>query len=166
MGRMENPNLEDTSPIHIQPEPQTPVDPGETRPIVLDLGSPEANDIEQTVRTPLRPEQAGAENTAETMPVPVKPEIPQPPPPAGPPGPEVPVRRSFSLRSWSLLGLLGLLLVGLLSAFGGYTSGIGQRTSAQATQLAGVVDEQFQLGIQDMEAHRFDLARQRFEYVI
>jgi tetratricopeptide (TPR) repeat protein len=34
------------------------------------------------------------------------------------------------------------------------------------TQVAQQVEEQFQLGLQDMEAKRYELARQRFEYVI
>jgi tetratricopeptide (TPR) repeat protein len=70
------------------------------------------------------------------------------------------------LASWSLLGLVGLLLVAILSSFGGYNEGIRLRKQAEVAQKSAVADEQFQLGLQDMEAGRFDRARQRFEYVI
>jgi tetratricopeptide (TPR) repeat protein len=64
------------------------------------------------------------------------------------------------------LGLFGLILVALLSAFGGYNSGIRLRQEAEIAQVGSTADEQFQLGLQDMQAGHFDLARQRFEYVI
>ncbi len=72
-------------------------------------------------------------------------------------------------RSWvfySLLGLLALLLVALVSGFGGYTSGIQMRRSAESTQVSQAVAEQFQLGVQEIEQGEYFRARQRFEYVI
>jgi len=89
-------------------------------------------------------------------------EPPAPPPVAAPAS----GKRPFPLRWIALLGVLVLLAIGAASAYGGYQSGIGQRTAAGATQAAAQVQEQFELGIQDIEARRFDLARQRFEYVI
>jgi tetratricopeptide (TPR) repeat protein len=71
--------------------------------------------------------------------------------------------------SWPLLitlSLVALLLIAATSAFGGYMSGINERTNFEVTQVAQQVDEQYQLGLQDLEAKRYDLARQRFEYVI
>jgi hypothetical protein len=70
---------------------------------------------------------------------------------------------------WPLIivvSLVALLLIGATSAFGGYMSGINERTNFEVTQVAQQVEEQFQLGLQDLEAKRYDLARQRFEYVI
>ena len=68
--------------------------------------------------------------------------------------------------SWSLLGLVGLVLIAVLSAFGGYNEGIRQRKQAEVAQLSAVIDEQFRLGLQEMQAGNFDLARQHFEYVV
>jgi tetratricopeptide (TPR) repeat protein len=65
-----------------------------------------------------------------------------------------------------LISLLALLLVAGASAYGGYLSGIDQRTSLEATQVAGEVARQFQLGLEDLQAGRFEVARDRFEYVI
>ncbi len=72
-------------------------------------------------------------------------------------------------RSWIFLTILGLvILMGFLlaSGFGGYAAGINQRKSAEKTQVARVVVEQFQLGVQEMEQGAYSRARQRFEYVI
>ncbi len=71
--------------------------------------------------------------------------------------------------SWPLLitlSLIALLLIAATSAFGGYMSGINERTNFEVTQVAQQVEEQYQLGLQDLEAKRYELARQRFEYVI
>ncbi len=64
------------------------------------------------------------------------------------------------------LGLLGILLIAVISAFGGYASGIELRRSAERTQAAQVVAQQFQLGLEDMAQGNYYRARQRFEYVI
>jgi hypothetical protein len=66
----------------------------------------------------------------------------------------------------ALLGVIVLLLIATASAYSGYQSAIYQRTAAASTQVALTLKEQFDLGIQDMEAKRFDQARQRFEYII
>ena len=71
--------------------------------------------------------------------------------------------------SWPLLitiSLAALLLIAATSAFGGYLSGINERTNYEVTQVAQQVSEQYQLGLEDLEAKRYELARQRFEYVI
>jgi tetratricopeptide (TPR) repeat protein len=77
--------------------------------------------------------------------------------------------RTLGKGPWRLIlivGLLALLLIAAASAFGGYLSGIDQRKQFESTQVAVKVVEQFQLGIQDMDAGHYELARQRFEYVI
>lgn len=67
---------------------------------------------------------------------------------------------------YTLLGLFGLLIIAVVSAFGGYRSGINLRQNAESTQLAHMVVEQFQLGMQELEDGQYYRARQRFEYVI
>lgn len=77
-----------------------------------------------------------------------------------------PKKRSRTIPLLIVLSLLALLIVGATSAFGGYLSGINERTSYESTQVAQQVLEQYQLGLADFEAERYELARQRFEYVI
>jgi tetratricopeptide (TPR) repeat protein len=77
-----------------------------------------------------------------------------------------PKKRSRTIPLLIVLSLLALLIVGATSAFGGYLSGINERTSYESTQVAQQVFEQYQLGLADFEAQRYELARQRFEYVI
>lgn len=64
------------------------------------------------------------------------------------------------------IGLLVLLLVAGFSGYGGYQSGIQQRLVAQATQISTQLDDQYQLGLQDLTAGRYDIARQRFEFIL
>jgi len=72
-------------------------------------------------------------------------------------------------RRWIWITLIGLVIlagIAVLSAYGGYRSGLEMRQVAEATQRVQVVQEQFELGIQELEQGAFDRARQRFEYVI
>jgi tetratricopeptide (TPR) repeat protein len=72
-------------------------------------------------------------------------------------------------RTWIyflIVALLTLLTIAGMSAFGGYRSGMYERARLESTELAQLVQEQFNMGVADMEAKRYDLARQRFEWVI
>ena len=72
-------------------------------------------------------------------------------------------------RTWiyfAVIAIVTLLVIAGMSAFGGYRAGLTERSSSEATQMAQVVQAQFDLGVADMEAGRYDLARQRFEWVI
>jgi tetratricopeptide (TPR) repeat protein len=78
-------------------------------------------------------------------------------------------KSSASKFTWLLLPLLGvgiLVVIGGLSALGGYVSGITLRTGAEQTQVVAAADEQFQLGLQNIENKEYSLAQQRLEYVI
>ncbi len=80
---------------------------------------------------------------------------------------EPPKKRSR--RGWGKtagLALLGLILLLLISGFFGYRNGISRRLRRQSDQAALLSAEQFTLGVLDMEAGRYEVARQRFEYVI
>jgi hypothetical protein len=105
-----------------------------------------------------------AEASADTAAVPVSSSSPPSPPPEDS---DLGTPRRSNLWRWLIpLCVLALLAIGAVSAYGGYVSGIDQRTRSEGTQVAMKVSEQFELGMQDFEARRFDLARQRFEYVI
>jgi hypothetical protein len=68
---------------------------------------------------------------------------------------------------------LGVLLLVLVlgaavaaGAFTGYASALQTGQEQAADQKAQAVEEQYQLGIQDMQAGRYQVAQQRFEYVL
>lgn len=67
---------------------------------------------------------------------------------------------------WAALG--GLYVVCVFSAAGltGVAAGRQQTTAGQSQALARSAQEQFDLGVQDLLETRYELARQRFEYVL
>jgi type II secretory pathway pseudopilin PulG len=88
-------------------------------------------------------------------------------PPAQAPGT---AKKSKKLRLLRLLGaLLIILILGIAVAAGvftGYTSAVQAGAEQAAEQEAQALEEQYQLGIQDMQAGRYEVAQQRFEYVL
>jgi tetratricopeptide (TPR) repeat protein len=48
----------------------------------------------------------------------------------------------------------------------GYLVGDAERERAQRAEVQRVIQEQFSLGLQDLELGRYEIARQRFEYII
>jgi len=137
MGRMDNSNFDDTKPRPVESGAGEAPDSGATRPVEVRPSEDELTGMEATRLVPVE----------------------NPPTQATRP-------RRISWRGWTMYGLLALFLIAVLSAFLGYNAGIGERKRAETEQLAIRVEEQYQLGLQDLEAGRFDLARQRFEYVI
>jgi len=75
-------------------------------------------------------------------------------------------KRSLTWPLVIIISLIALLLIAATSAVSGYFSGINEREEFEITQVAQQVEEQYQLGLEDMQAKRYELARQRFEYVI
>ena len=65
-----------------------------------------------------------------------------------------------------LLSLAALVVIAVASVIGGYRSGINQRTDFEATQVSQTIEEQFNQGLLDVQEGRYEIARQRFEYVI
>jgi tetratricopeptide (TPR) repeat protein len=74
--------------------------------------------------------------------------------------------RRVSWFWWFLLAVIILVAVIAVSGFLGYQDGIAQRTSYEVTQVALTLKEQFDLGVQDIEAGRYEVARQRFDYIL
>ena len=65
-----------------------------------------------------------------------------------------------------LLGVLGFLVLIALGIMSGYFSGIGDRISAQDTQVSLQLQDQFNLGNQAMDDGQYDVAQQHFQFVI
>ncbi len=85
----------------------------------------------------------------------------------GPRLPDAGKTRSGLPWKWiAILGILALLMIGAISAYGGYLSGKSQRLSASSTQVSQQVSEQYALAMKDMDARQYELARERLEWVI
>jgi tetratricopeptide (TPR) repeat protein len=71
-------------------------------------------------------------------------------------------------RRRSLILILSLLLIFSigLGALGGYLIGTSQGQEMKSDTISATTDEQYRLALEDLEAGRFELARQRLEYVI
>jgi tetratricopeptide (TPR) repeat protein len=69
---------------------------------------------------------------------------------------------------WGLLVGLGIAAVAVLaaSAASGYYAGVQDRELAKATEQADLLKEQFDLGVQDLEVGRLQIAKQRFEHIL
>jgi tetratricopeptide (TPR) repeat protein len=73
---------------------------------------------------------------------------------------------SLAWRWLILISIIALIFIAIASVIGGYRSGINERTNLESTQVAQTVGEQFAQGVKDMQSGRYEVARQRFEYVI
>lgn len=164
----EDSDLESTLPTRVSPAQPEDGDPAQTMPLHLedtpafDPGTGPETGFEETIPPPPGQPTIEADEAGMTVPTQAAPVSSgtddTPPTPA--------IRRPSPLRWIAVIGVLLLILIAAGSVYAGYQSGINQRTSAESVQIAQQVQEQFELGVQDMEARRFDLARQRFEYVI
>ena len=146
----------------------------ETMPFQTDFveedGVREHNNIdEKTMPTPLpssavrgTPPDAGIGPVSQSVPLPKREAAPKSRPKTTSTG----KRGGISWIMFPILGLLALMLIAFTSGVGGYFSGISLRKSAEATQVSQVIQEQYQLGLQDMGQGQYSRARQRFEYVI
>lgn len=165
MSRMENSNLDETRPIPVGKATQ---DVQDTAPTSFRQAT---DPLQATAVTPIfrEREAGGATQTVSVY------QEKSPPGDMEPSAVEdgagngsAPPARSgwMSWKFWAAIGIAALFLIAAISAYGGYRTGIEQRTSFGATQVAQEVGSQFTLALQDAEAKRFDLARQRLEWVI
>ena len=67
---------------------------------------------------------------------------------------------------WVLAGILLIIVIGGAGVGLGYNSAIQNRIQKQSNLIALGATTQFQLGQQDLEAGRLEMARKRFEYII
>lgn len=100
------------------------------------------NDQTQPV-TPVNPEETSPDSTVQ----------PQP-------------KKKSTLWQWIVGGFLAVVIIGGLGALAGYYSGIEIRKAVEQNQRTLAASMQYQLGVADMNAARYDFAKQRFEYVI
>ncbi len=80
----------------------------------------------------------------------------------------VPAARPPDVRPWILiaLGAAAAAVILFIAAGTGYRSGLAAAEATRSGASASAATEQFDLGVQDLLAGRYDLARQRFEYVL
>ena len=85
--------------------------------------------------------------------------------PAGPAvsGPTAPSRSIWRALRW-IVPFTVLLLA--LAAAVGYLVGDAERERTQRTEIQRIIQEQYTLGLLDLDHENFEIARQRFEYII
>lgn len=88
------------------------------------------------------------------------------PVPDSPQAESTPPGKKTSTWKWVLGGILFVLLIAVAGGAGGYSAGISERLAREESQKELAASMQYQLGVADLEAGRYDLAKQRFEYVI
>lgn len=79
---------------------------------------------------------------------------------------EQPPRKKKGRFKLYLLGLLIVLIGGGLGGLLGYRAGLDLRMQAEQDQNVMVATQQYQMGLLDMEAGRYETAKKRFEFVI
>jgi len=74
--------------------------------------------------------------------------------------------KNHPLRKVIILGIVVVILAAAVSAFAGYRSGLNSRTKAQATRVAGSLQQQYDLAMQEIQNKNYERAHQRLEYII
>ncbi len=77
-----------------------------------------------------------------------------------------PVKKKSTRWRSILTGILGFLVLVGLGGFGGYSTALGDRQSAEAAVTSKQLTEQFTLALDDIAAGRFATAQERLEYII
>ena len=75
-------------------------------------------------------------------------------------------RKASSLWVWVSLVTLLLFLVIIFGGLTGYRLGNEDQAAAAHAQVEQALEEQYQLGLQDLAEGRFEIARQRFDYIL
>jgi tetratricopeptide (TPR) repeat protein len=70
-------------------------------------------------------------------------------------------------RRWTILfSVLGLIAILAIAVLAGYSSGIGVRQKNQSTVIMQQLGEQYQNALIDIQFSRYEIARQRLEWII
>jgi len=111
-----------------------------------------------------QPMQTSAAGAGETMPTRVGGGETSSGQPTGEPAPAR--KRNFGWVGPVLIGWLILLGVATFSGYRGYQTAVADRIVQQSTQAVEELDAQYELGLQDFAAGKYELARQRFAYIL
>lgn len=115
-----------------------PQDPGRTLPQDVNRTRPGS-----TVTRPTR--------TGDTQPMQTRPNGP---------------KRSLGYWTWVAAGVILAIVVLGVSVVTGYMGGEQERTDQKATEQASLLQEQFDLGVADLQNGRLQIAQQRFDYIL
>jgi len=72
----------------------------------------------------------------------------------------------FSWVQWMLFGVIILITAGVFGVGFGYLDGENELRESTSISIASDIQKQFNLGMGDFESGNYELARQRFEYVL
>ena len=160
------------TPVRPQTDPwQTASDPVQGDPNGQARAHPVYDPHGQTQDLPAQPARTGSSQMGDSRPQPAgaQPNLPQ----QNPAGPLPKASRRPDVRLWIrrywLWGALTIVLFGSLIASGGYSGFLsGQAERRAQAEAAAITDltQQVSLGFDDLQAGRYDVARQRFEFVI
>lgn len=78
----------------------------------------------------------------------------------------LPLNRKSRWWPWIVGGIFFIVLSIALGAGIGYRNAVQSRLQEEVNQVAQAARVQFQLGVEDMDAGRYEIARQRLEYVV
>jgi hypothetical protein len=67
---------------------------------------------------------------------------------------------------WVIFGVSAFLIMGFAGIFRGYQVALESQRNIEATEKILSIQDQFELGLQDFQSGQYDLARQRFEWVL
>lgn len=133
----------------------------ETMPI------PPKHDAEEGALDETMPMRTVKEEPPVFEPEPVAYAANQPPvPPDDGPTDKQPRRKKPRRFVWVLGGILLMLLLTAVGGLLGYQQAIAIRIKNQEDQIAMIATTQYQLGVNELDAGNYEMARKRFEYVI
>jgi tetratricopeptide (TPR) repeat protein len=113
------------------------------------------------------PLQVVQDETIGSTPEPIAFEATQPPTPPDDGEDDTQPRRKKPRRfGWILGGFFLMLLLAAVGGYFGYRAAIKGRIDAQQDQIAMIATTQYQLGVSELDAGNYEMARRRFEYVI
>jgi tetratricopeptide (TPR) repeat protein len=77
-----------------------------------------------------------------------------------------PIKKKSSRIGSILIGILGFIILIGLGGYGGYSSALKVRESAKAQIINQQLGEQYQMALVDIQFGRYDVAKQRLEFIL